>query len=74
MSNLTKNSARQRVKTYEPEITGKIIEGPMNEFKQSLISIPAISEEKEERICIFDALVLTSVVAQGFSKQQEIVL
>lgn len=46
----------------------------MNEFKQSLISFPAISEEKEERICTFDALVLTSVVVQGFSKQQEIVL
>lgn len=52
---------------------GKIIEGPMNEFKQSPISFPAIKEEKEERICICDALVLTSVV-QGFSKHQEIVL
>lgn len=45
----------------------------MNEFKHSPISFPAMKEEKEERISICDALVLTSVVL-GFSKQQEIVL
>lgn len=39
----------------------------MNEFKHSPISFPAMKEEKEERICICDALVLTSVVL-GFSK------
>jgi len=68
---LTRNSAGQRIKTYQPEITGKIIE---NEFKHSLISFPAIKEEKEETICICDALILASVVVQGFSKQEEIVL
>lgn len=52
---------------------GKMIEVPVSEFKHSLISFPAI-KEKEERICVCDALVLTSVVIQRFPNQQETVL
>lgn len=69
-----KTLARQRIKTREPRRTQKIIQGSVNELKHRVIPFPAIKKEKEERFCIRDVPVLTSVVVQGFSKQKEIVL